>query len=69
MDNQTFELLLVHLNEIKEQNKQQLEMLTNHIVEDAAVAKTVERHSTYFLGLGVAFAPVLAYIASKLGLK
>lgn len=69
MNDQTFELLLVHLNEIKKQNEQQLEMLANHIAEDAAVARTVERHSTYFLGLGVAFAPVLAYIATKLGLK
>lgn len=69
MNDQTFELLLVHLNEIKDQNTKQLEMLANHMADDAAVAKTVERHSTYFLGLGVAFAPVFAYIASKLGLK
>ncbi|MGL5936031.1 MAG: hypothetical protein ACRCZI_10490 [Cetobacterium sp.] len=69
MDNQTFELLLVHLDEIKEQNKQQLTLLSKHIADDAAVANTVERHNTYFVGLGVALTPVLAYIATKLGLK
>lgn len=69
MNDQTFELLLVHLDEIKEQNKQQLALLATHIAEDAAVAKTVERHETYFVGLGVVIAPFLAFIATKLGLK
>lgn len=69
MNDQTFELLLVHLDEIKKQNEQQLALLATHIAEDAAVARTVERHSTYFAGLGVALTPVLAYIATKLGIR
>lgn len=80
MDDHTFQLLLVHLdeikhqiNEVKGQNEQQLTLLSSHIKDDAEVAKTVDRHSTYFAGIGVVNVPVLAYvldvIASKLGLK
>lgn len=80
MEDQTFQLLLVHLeeikaqnNEVKAQNVEQLKLLAAHIKDDAEVAKIVDRHSTYFAGIGAVHLPLLGYvinvIASKLGLK
>lgn len=79
MNDQTFDLLMVHLKEIKEQNvtqirllekqnEQQLALITAHIVEDQKVHRVVDRHSIYFSFFSLGVPTVIAYISKKLGL-
>lgn len=79
MNDQTFDLLMVHLKEIKEQNvtqirllekqnEQQLALITAHISEDQKVHRVVDRHSIYFSLFSLGVPTVIAYISKKLGL-
>ena len=67
MDNQTFQLLLTHLEEIKDQNKAQLELMNAHIKDDGKVHKVVERHSVYFSIMSLGIPGIVAYFSKKLG--
>jgi hypothetical protein len=69
MDPQTFTLLMARFDTIEAQNKQQLELMSDHITEDSKVHKVVERHTSYFKLLSLGLAPTAAYLATKLGLK
>lgn len=74
MDPKTFDLLMARLDRIEKQNDDQLELMRSHIADDAEVAKTVERHSTYFKLAGsvsglVASGGLVTYLMAKLGLK
>ena len=66
---QNFEFLMKRFDRIEVQNDEQLKLLREHIENDVAVHKIVERHSTYFgiLSLGI---PVgIAAFMSKMGWK
>ncbi|MGL5935951.1 MAG: hypothetical protein ACRCZI_10060 [Cetobacterium sp.] len=69
MDELTQTLLMTALEDIKKQNQAQIDLLHAHMKDDSAVKAVVERHSTYFKLIGVGLMPVVAYVASKLGLK
>ena len=68
MDQQAFTLLMAELATIKEQNKQQIDLIHGHIKDDAAVHAVVDRHSTYFKTIGLGVPGILAWITKKLGL-
>lgn len=73
MEKETWELLMVQLQDIKKQNDDQLALLHQHLADDQRVKETVDRHSTYFKFAGTAAGfgvpTLLAYLATKLGIK
>ena len=69
MEDQVFKLLMSRFDTIEEQNKVQLELMSDHIKDSAPVHKTVERHSAYFGVMSLGAAPIIGWLAYKLGLK
>jgi len=67
MDPQAFALLMARFDTIEQQNKEQLELIAQHVKDDADVKTVVERHSTYFSILSLGGAPLLTYLGHKLG--
>jgi hypothetical protein len=69
MEDQVFKLLMSRFDTLEEQNKAQLEMMADHIKESAPIHKAVERHSAYFGVASFGMAPILGWLAYKLGIK
>lgn len=67
MEQQAFELLLARFDTVERQNEEQLRLIQKHVKEDAETKTVVDRHSTYFALLSLGSAPLLTYLAHKLG--
>lgn len=64
-----FEFLMKRFDRIEKQNDDQLKLMKDHTQSFSELTKVVERHSAYFGLAGLGLAPLVGWVAYKLGFK